>query len=174
MKKIHIILTTSLIAGAVGFLAAALFLPHKLLDDYNDMASDNFHTALAIFRDGYKQNHLMFFGEKNEVETFKVGNITFSVYPDFVTTSDESNEVFNQGIGNAASHINSMIVMLAAKWIEDDNPAGDELLNKLVEYIPNFKISSPDISPVKIQDLEKSSPMLDSEASQWQWRMEYH
>jgi hypothetical protein len=143
-----------------------------LIDDYNCMASDNFKTALALFRDGYHKNRVVIFGEQNSYNDFQVGGVSFRVIPAAKTTDKVSSNDFNNGIGNTACHINGMAIMLACKWITDRNPAGKILLKKLKLNIPNFKISAPSIPPIRIADLRVDSPMVKAEADQWDWRME--
>jgi hypothetical protein len=172
MKKTFTIIITALIAGVIGFATAAFLFPKKLLDDYNSMASDNFRTALALFRDGYHQNRVVIFGEKNSYHDFQIGGVSFRVIPAAKTTDNVSNDGFNNGIGNTACHVNGMAIMLACKWIIDGNPSGEILLKKLKLDIPNFKISAPSIPPIRVADLKVDSPMVKSEAEQWSWRME--
>ncbi len=172
MNKWALTILAASVAGVGCFILSAHLLPKHILDNYNAMASDNFNTALIIFRDGYRVNRVVLFGEKEAQESFQAGSVTFQVYPASQTTDDNSHDSFNPGIGNTAAHLNGMVVMLASKWIEDKDPAGDVLLQKLLEHIPNFKVSAPGISPVRIGDLESGGPMMKSEAAQWEWRME--
>lgn len=155
----------------IGFMAGSFAAPKMILEDYNNMASDNFQTALALFRNGYDQKQIMLFGEDGDNSNFQVNDYSFYVIPSDQTTDNPSETTLNKGLGNTAAHLNGMVVMLVSKWIQDNNPNADELYSKLIEHIPNFKVSAPDIAPVKVKDLKKNRPMMESEASQWQWRM---
>jgi len=171
VKTCIITIAVALAAGITGFSIAVQYLPRKLLDEYNGMASDNFQTAMVLFRDNYSNKRVVLFGEKEKPESFKIDQYVFVVHPASQTTDDQVGSGFNSWLGNTAAHMNGMVVTLSSKWIEENNPAGDALLAKLVEHIPNFKVSAPGISPVAIKDLESGSPMMKSGASQWQWRM---
>ena len=166
------ILLSAMIAGVVGFIAGGLLVSRMHADDYNSLASGNFRTALTLFRDGYHRNYVVLFGEQEEHAEFQAGGITFHVIPAKFTIDFFTPWEFNKGISNSAAHMNGMVVMLACKWIEDQNPAGAELLDKLKEYMPNFMLSAPRISPLRVADLTEGSPMMESRASQWRWRME--
>lgn len=171
MKYVILVIGSSLVAGTIGFVAAAYFLSSDVLDRYNSMASDNFHTAWVLFRDSYENQRVVLFGEGDGYETFSIGDIGFKVLPASKTTTSDPEDDFNPDLGNTAAHLNGMVVMLACKWIEEDDPNGALLLDRLKEHMPNFRVSAPAIAPVAIRDLDRSSPLVKAEASQWQWRM---
>lgn len=171
MKYVILVIGSSLVAGTIGFIAAAYFPSSNVLDRYNSMASDNFQTALVLFRDGYENQRVVLFGEGGGSEIFSIGDIEFKVLPGSKTTTADSEDDFNSGLGNTAAHLNSMVVMLACKWMEEDDPNGELLLDRLKEHMPSFRVSAPAIAPVAIRDLDRSSPLVKAEASQWQWRM---
>lgn len=171
MKRFLFVVVVFAVAGTIGFVAGGLYLNKGLLDEHNEMASDNFATAVAMFRDGYQAKRIAIFGESEEYSSFVIGTYEFVVIPGSETTSDRTKRSFNPAVGNMAAHINGMAVMLACKWVGDGDARGEQLLEKLRKIIPNFQISAPGIEIVAIKDLQLGSEMMKSEANQWGWRM---
>lgn len=168
MKRLLLIVTVSLIAASAGFLAGGWFFTDRLLDKYNGIASNNFSMALRLFRDDYMNRRITIFGEVQEASNFSIGDYGFVVIP---TVADSEKAASNPEFCNMAYHINDMVVMLACHWIVTGDTRGDELLSKLKNVIPNFKLSAPDIDNVSLVDLKAGSAMMKSEASEWGWRM---
>lgn len=162
----------ALVAGGLGFLGGGYYFSSEADQGENTTAAGNFRTAVAVFREDYAGKRMILFGEDGRREQFTIGDHHFHVVPAAVTLDGKPNHDFNGGMANSAAHLNGLVVMLACKWMEDRNPAGKELLAKLRDHMPNFRVSAPDIPPVKVTDLEGSPEMIRSEASQWEWRME--
>lgn len=171
MKRFLSVVIIVTLVGAIGFLTMGWYLTKDLLNEYNGMASENFATALALFRDGYQAKRIPIFGESEEYSSFEIDGYEFVVIPASKTTSNRTSGFFNAGLGNMGSHANGMAVMLACKWIDDGDARGEELLGKLKAIFPNFWLSAPNLVTVTIKDLEVGSEMMKSEASQWIWRM---
>ena len=171
MKKIASILLISSTSAVISICITADFLPRNLVHDYNEMAQDNFKTALVISRYNYHNNRVIIFCESENTKHIKLGDITLQIIPASQTTNKYKNVDFNNWIGNSAAHINSFAIMLACKWIEDGNPVGNELLKILKENIPSYKLSSPSIPIISVSELSAGSKMMKSEARQWDWRM---
>lgn len=171
MKRFLLVVIGVAVVGAIGFISGGWYLTKGLLNDYNGMASENFATALALFRDGYHAKRIPIFGESEEHSNFVIDGYEFVVIPGSKTTSDRTKDSFNPEVGNMASHANGMAVMLACKWVVDDDARGEQLLEKLREIIPNFHLSAPRIETVAIKNLRSGSDMMKSESDQWRWRM---
>lgn len=168
MKRVVLVAILILIIGIASFIGGGWFFSNRLLEDYNGMASDNFSTALAVFRDDYQDRRVRVFGEVEERSTFQIGDYQFIVTP---TVRDSSSDSFNPGHCNIAAHLNGMVVMLACTWIVNEDPRGSDLLAKLKQVIPSYKLSAPEIETVSLVDLEDRSAMMKSVANQWSWRI---
>lgn len=157
---------------AVGaFSAGGWYSTKKVVDDYRAMALENFATALVLFKDGYNSKRIVIFGESAGYLRFEISDYEFVVIPSSNTTSAMAKNSFNPKVGNMASHANEMAVMLACKWLEDGNANGEQLLERLKETIPNFRLSAPNIKTVAIKDLQAGSEMTKLQSAQWNWRM---
>jgi hypothetical protein len=170
MKKYLPITLSSILFFIFGFgFAIYLFSGYQS----NPTASNNFQTAIEIFKQSYSNKSVHFFGENQKSESFSIGNFQFHVTPARKTlgTSYEHTKQGNISLSNIGAHINSMVIMLACKWVEDKNPNGKTLLKKLQEHIPNYMTSAPGIGPVPIKNLSIQKKMISNEASQWSWRM---
>lgn len=168
MKRTILTLLAVLLVGIASFVGGGVFFSKRLLDDYNGMASGNFSIALASFRDDFQAKRIRIFGEVEEQSKFRIGDYDFIVLPTVKgRTSDSSIPEHT----NMANHLNGMVVMLACTWIVNEDPRGDELLAKLKQLIPSFKLSAPGIGIVSITDLEHGSAMIRTEAEQWGWRI---
>jgi len=168
MKRKILVAVLFLIVGATAFVIGGWLCSRRLLDDYNEMASGNFSVALSSFRDDYQFKRIRFFGEVKEKSTFTIDDYEFVVIP---TVLDRTSNAFNPEYCNMASHVNGMVVMLACTWIVNGNPCGENLLSKLKQIIPNYKLSDSNNETVALTNLEKGSVMMKSEADQWSWRM---
>lgn len=168
MKRIILTIFGVILVGIASFLGGGMFFSKRLLDGYNGMASGNYSIALASFRDDYEAKRIRVFGEVEEKSTFRIDDYEFVVLP---TVRNRTSDSFNPEYTNIASHLNGMVVMLACKWIVNEDPRGEELILKLKQLIPSFKISAPGIEAVSIANLEHGSTMMKSEADQWSWRI---
>lgn len=168
MRRTILTILVVLLVGIASFIGGSMFFTKRLLDDYNGIASGNFSIALASFRDDFQANRIRIFGEVEEQSEFRIGDYNFIVLP---TVKARTSDSFTPEHTNMAAHLNGMVVMLACTWIENEDSRGDELLTKLKELVPSYKLSAPDARVVSITELEVGSAMMKSEADQWGWRI---
>ena len=175
MKHIIFIIvsiTGALVFYSLGYLFATTTLTKELLKEHDEIARDNFDTALSIFGDGFTGKRIVFYGGVGERRIFELDGYVLSVIPAYDTRRDKGSEDkygFNDDMSNFANHLNKIAVVLACHWKINGDKNGDKLLGYLTEVSPLFKISNYTLPIITLENLPASDAHVQSLASQWEW-----